>query len=202
VRQALAATLILTALAAPAIAAQGSDPDWPCVQRKVPNLLPTQFWTGPALLSGGAADPAIADLAHDIAQRRLPLPEAQDKIRTFARSLAPTERAAQLTRLFAALFEQMNGERSRMLAGIARYARNQTGLAAAIRKESADIDALRAKASADASEIDRRSEALAVETRQFEERIQALTYVCEVPVLIEQRLYALTKTISEALKSP
>ena len=44
-----------------------------------------------------------------------------------------------------------------------------------------------------------RTERLTWETRIFEERVQSLTYVCEVPTLIEQRLYALAKTISEVM---
>jgi hypothetical protein len=38
-------------------------------------------------------------------------------------------------------------------------------------------------------------------TRIFQERAQSLTFVCEVPTLIEQRLYALARTIAEALNA-
>ena len=44
-----------------------------------------------------------------------------------------------------------------------------------------------------------RTDRLTWETRIFEERVQSLTYVCEVPTLIEQRLYALAKTVAEVL---
>jgi hypothetical protein len=184
-------------------AMQGSDPEWPCMQRKVPNLLPTQFWIGPLPVNEGglAIDASIADLARDISQRRVPLADAQEKVRVFAAGLPRTDRAKKLEQLFSALFRQMNGERAHMMSGIARYARNQTGMAASVRKESAEIDVLRANSGADAAEVDRRSEALAVKTREFEERVQALTYVCEVPTLIEQRLYALSKTIMETVKA-
>jgi hypothetical protein len=30
--------------------------------------------------------------------------------------------------------------------------------------------------------------------------VQSLTYVCEVPTLIEQRLYALAKAVAEVMK--
>ena len=37
------------------------------------------------------------------------------------------------------------------------------------------------------------------DTRVFEDRRRALTYVCEAPVLIEQRLGALARTIAAAM---
>ena len=46
--------VILSALAATAGHAAGPvDPDWPCVQRKVTNLSPGQFWNGPDLAQAG-----------------------------------------------------------------------------------------------------------------------------------------------------
>ena len=48
-------------------------------------------------------------------------------------------------------------------------------------------------------DVDAHDQRLTWETRIFEERVQSLTYVCEVPTLIEQRLFALAKTIAEVL---
>jgi hypothetical protein len=39
------------------------------------------------------------------------------------------------------------------------------------------------------------------DTRIFEERRKTIRYACEVPVLIEQRLFALARTIQESLES-
>ena len=93
----------------------------------------------------------------------------------------------------------MNAERSQIISGIGRYARNQTELAARLRKEASELDALRAKPEADVKDVDAQTQRLTWETRIFEERVQSLTYVCEVPTLIEQRLFALAKTIAEVL---
>ena len=72
-------TLALALLAGPAFGAAGTDPDWPCIQRKQPHLSMGQVWTGPipddetlAL----ARDPDIARLAERLEQRRLPIEEA------------------------------------------------------------------------------------------------------------------------------
>jgi hypothetical protein len=92
----------------------------------------------------------------------------------------------------------MDGERSHVIAGIARYAHRQREIAAGLRREASAVDTLRSKPDADANEIAIRTEQLTFQTRIFQERVQSLGYVCEVPTLIEQRLYALVKTLAEA----
>ena len=101
--------------------------------------------------------------------------------------------------LVQGLFDYMNHERSEVISGIARYARSQLELAARLRKEASEVDAMRAKPDADANEIALRTDRLVWETRIFDERVQSLTFVCEVPTLVEQRLYALAKTAAEML---
>ena len=100
--------------------------------------------------------------------------------------------------LVQGLFDHMNAERSQVISGIGRYARKQLELAERLRGEVSQVDALRAKPDA-AGELALRVDRLTLESRIFEERVQSLTYVCEVPTLIEQRLYALVKTISDVL---
>ena len=43
-----------------ALAAAGEDPDWPCVQRLVPEIAPAVIWAGPPLdsVDGARASPA------------------------------------------------------------------------------------------------------------------------------------------------
>jgi hypothetical protein len=193
----------LAASVAAAAAATGQDPDWPCVQRKVPDLSLAQIWTGPELPAASgdwAKDKNLASLVAELSARRVPLEEAQDRLRDFAGSLPPGQVETGMLTLVRGLFDHMNAERSQVMSGIARYAGKQRALAAELRKEASELDALRARADADAGEIDRRTERLTWDTRIFDERVQSLTYVCEVPTLIEQRLYALARTIAEIVK--
>ena len=203
IRGSLLAALLFTA-ASPAIATMNTDPDWPCIQRKVPELSLGQIWNGPVLpksASDWSKDRDIPLLVKELAARRVPLAEAEDRIRAVAAVLPANEKEARMTMLVQGLFDHMNAERSQVISGIARYARNQLELAARLRKEASDLDALRAKPDADAYEIEVRTDRLTWETRIFDERVQSLTYVCEVPTLIEQRLYALAKTILAVLSS-
>nr|CAD6596662.1 heat-inducible transcriptional repressor HrcA [Rhizobium sp. TCK] len=192
------------ALVGPALAAQGDDPEWPCIQRKVPELSLAQIWTGPELppsASEWADDADVSDLVAEVAARRVPLADAEQMIRDFATRLTPEERQMRLAKLVRGLFVHMNRERSQVISGIGRYAHKQRDLADALRKEASAVDALRAKADADPNEVAVRNDRLVFQTRIFQERVQSLTFVCEVPTLIEQRLYALVKTISQTLEN-
>ena len=105
-----------------------------------------------------------------------------------------------MTMLVQGLFDHMNAERSHVMSGIARYAHKQLEIAAQLRKEG-----LRTRCAARQArcrrqrQVAQRTDQLTWETRIFEERVQSLTYVCEVPTLIEQRLYQLNKTVAETL---
>lgn len=198
----LAVTLPLL-LAGPALAATASDADWPCVQRKVPELSVVAIWTGPPVEEAArtwADDPAVAALVERIASRRVPVEEAEQAIADFAASLPAEERQAKLTAAFAGLFERLNRERMDVMAGIERYGRRQKALASQIREETRELDELRNAGGADPTLVAERQDKLVWDTRIFNERRASLTYVCEVPVLIEQRLFQLTRAILEALE--
>lgn len=200
----LARGLLVVAMLAPGTnaGAATSDPDWPCVQRKVPQLSLGQVWNGPDLPPSAkdwSDDASVSALVEDVAARRLPLGDAQKKIRDFAESLPAEQLATKMAMLMQGLFDHMDAERSHVIAGISRYAHRQLEMAADLRKQASDVDALRAKPDADPDEVERRTDQLNFATRIFTERAQSLTYVCDVPTIIEQRLYQLAKTVSETL---
>lgn len=183
-------------------AAQSTDPDWPCVQRKVPELSLGQIWNGPELpatASDWSKDNDVEALVQELAQRRIPVADAQQSIRDFARGLKPEDAGSRLTMLAQGLFDHMNAERSQVISGIGRYARGQADIAARLRKEASALGDLQAKPDTDIAKVQEMTDRLNWETRIFEERVQSLTFVCEVPTLIEQRLYALAKTVAEVL---
>lgn len=185
-----------------ALAAQGDDPEWPCIQRKVPELSLGQIWSGgelPAAAAEWQKDAVVSLLVTELSARRLPLPEAEQRIREFAEGLSNEERSKRMTMLVQGLFDHMNRERSHVISGIGRYAARQRDLAAQLRQEASAVDALRENPGADANQVALRNDRLVFETRIFQERVQSLTFVCEVPTLIEQRLYALAKTVAETL---
>ena len=193
---------LLVSLATAATGAANQDPDWPCIQSKVPQLSLGQIWNGPELPMSArdwSKDKDVSALVKELAARRLPIADAQKEIRAFSASLPADQTEHGMAMLVQGLFDHMNAERSEVISGIARYARKQLELASRLRKEASEVDALRTNPNANANEVAARSDRLTWETRVFEERVQSLTYICEVPTLIEQRLYALVKSISDVL---
>ncbi|RVA05190.1 hypothetical protein EN932_30130 [Mesorhizobium sp. M7A.F.Ca.US.002.01.1.1] len=194
--------LVTTLASMEGAAAANTDPDWPCMQRKVPQLSLGQIWNGPELPATAkdwAKDPGVSALVDAVAARRTPIAQAQKEIKDFATSLPPEQVATKMTMLVQGMFDHMDAERSLVISGISRYAHKQLEMAAQLRKEASEVDALRAKADADPDEVERRTDQLNFATRIFNERVQSLTYVCDVPTIIEQRLYQLSKTVSETL---
>lgn len=178
-----------------AVAATGGD--WPCVQRKVARLSVGQMWSGPEAAGDWKADPEIRDLALALASRRLPLEEAGPMVDAFAEKSGEA-RATKLPLLFAGVFEVIDRDRATVVAGIERYSKRQQALAARIGEESLKIAELKRAGDTSNAVLDKiedQEAALTWDTRIYEEREQSLTYVCEVPVLYEQRAFAIAKLI-------
>ncbi len=177
-----------------------ANPDWPCIQRKVPVISAGMVWAGPEVRENGKAwklSARIAAIARTISARRLPVEEAKAEIDRFAASLGE-DNDAQLTLLFSGVLQTVNTERTEIVAGIERYARRQAALADKIKAATAELNALRAKqdrSEAEQAGIEEVEERLLWDTRIFDERQQSLSYVCESPVLLEQRLFALSRHI-------
>ena len=193
--------LALLVACGPALAQPKPDPDWPCVQRKVPTITIGAVWSGPDPAAAGewGRDFQAAALAQRLASRRTPIAETDALVDAFAAE-AGAERSQRLTRVFAGVHEIINGERAKLMAGIERYARGQRQLAERIREEaervSAVRDAVEVKAPKEQEELEQR---FAWDRRIFEERNQALEYVCETPVLLEQRLFEISRKIQGRL---
>ena len=181
-----------------ALAATGENPDWPCIQRLVPEIAPAVVWAGPPLDPvDGPPSPAIDRLAEELAARRVPLTEAEAQVEAFAETLAAEQKDAQLTRLFARTLAIINQDRTSIIQGIKKYARGERALAASITEKNERLSEL------PADRILER-EALIAERdwdiRIYDDRRSALPYLCEQPVLLEQRAFALGRAIAGQLE--
>ncbi|MCG7393808.1 hypothetical protein MHY87_12910 [Microvirga sp. ACRRW] len=178
--------------------ALSADEDWPCVQRRVAELSMGQMWAGPPVDAAASAwrdDPSLASLARTLASRRTTLDDASAAIERFSKDAGP-DKEAKLTLLFAGVFELINTERRRLINGIERYARKQKTLADQI-SETSRILTHESKPAPERATLEHR---LQWDTRIYDDRNQALQYVCESPVLLEQQVYALAQEISRHLE--
>lgn len=183
-------------------AADPRAPDWPCPQIKVPALSLAAVWSGPPIDDVGEGwrdDPAVADLVARLAARRTPIDEARQTIAVFVAGDS-AERSRRGRLLFAGLFATLDRQRSEIMADIERYTRRQRAFADGIRADADRLRALQAAAQPDQAAIDELTERVAWGTRMFDERRKTIGFVCEVPVTIERRVFALGRAIVEALE--
>ena len=187
--------LILVMLAAVPARAATPTPDWPCVQPRQSHLSLGQVWTGPPPPEGAAETPEIDALAERVVQRRMPIEEATAAIDAFAQG----KDAETLALLMQAIFHRIDMQRTAILGGISRYGHRQVALAARVEARRARMAELEAADPPDFDAIDAEEEALDWDMRVFSDRQQSLTYVCETPVILEQRLFALGRALAAHL---
>ena len=177
-------------------------PDWPCVQPKVPELSAATMWNGPSIADVGDTwqdDAKVKDLVERIAGRRTPLDVAQKAISEFIVG-TPAEKQQKAKQVFAGLFDTLSAERNQVMDGLERTSRNELDLAAKIKSDVADLRGLEDKPDADQTQVKNLGNEVEWSTRIFEDRRKTIRYVCEVPATIEQRLFALARTIQQTLK--
>jgi hypothetical protein len=191
----------VSALAAPRVhAADPANPDWPCVQRKVVTLTSAQMWDGPPVddLRQWRDNEEIRKLVTVLASRRVPLEEAAGAIARFAETQPPGERDDALKLLFAGLLDVINNDRAVVMSGIERFQQRQRGRAAEIERQGAVLRQLKERAASDEAaraELASTQDRYNWDVRVFSERQQSLPLACEVPVLLEQRLFELGREI-------
>jgi hypothetical protein len=199
---ALAAVLAMAAATSQGRAA-AADPDWPCIQVRNPEISATAIWGGPELKGEAldwTSDYKIANVVRSIASRRTPIEQAEKTIDAFAAGEGPKD--LRLTRLFVGMLEVVNQERQRVMSGIVRYSRKQHALADRIEKVGDQINALKAGKPVEGvtqADLQKLEDELVWDRRVFDERNQALQYVCESPVNLEQRAFDLARMIQEKM---
>jgi hypothetical protein len=195
------AGLFLGAFSAPGLAAADPEhPDWPCVQKRVENLSVAAIWDGPPIDEHKEwyRDKAIADLVPKLAARRVPLEKAIAAIAKFGKDLPPQERDVQLTKLFAGLFNTVNTQRRAIITGIEKFQRAQKARAEELEKQGVNIAELKGNIVVDdtgATPLTPEEEKAYWAGRIFQERQANIPIACELPPIIEERLFELSRTI-------
>ncbi|MCK1512337.1 hypothetical protein IVB22_07060 [Bradyrhizobium sp. 190] len=200
-RTAIVACLAVMATIRFCHAADPRYPDWPCTQAKVPEISLAAVWAGPPLddISGKWKDDAkVSALVAKLAARRTPLEEAQKAITEYLNGAADKTGSGKL--LFSGLFDSLNAQRSQVLNGLERVTRKQRAAAEKIRDDTLALQALHGASPPDQAKIDELGNQLVWQTRIFEDRRNVIKFVCEVPTAIDQRLFALGRTIQQEIE--
>jgi hypothetical protein len=195
---ALAASLVQ-----PALALDPRYPDWPCQQLKVPGISIAGVWAGPSIEGidkTEPTDPRLPELVSRLAARRTPMEEARKLVAEFIVGTSD-EKQQKAKSLFAALYSRLNGQRDEVMNGIERFSRKQKGMAEQIRDATRQMRELQDRPNVDQAQSDELANRLSWQTRIFEDRLKSTSYVCDVPVLIEKRLFDLGAAIQNVLNA-
>ncbi|MEO0760375.1 MAG: hypothetical protein AAFZ09_00960 [Pseudomonadota bacterium] len=197
--------MAFTAAMAGSAPAQPVDPDWPCIQRKVVHLSWGQMWTGPALPESNRAwrdDAELTDLVARLAPRRTTIEEAGALVEALGPAGERT-RDERLVALFAGVFDRIDAERARIVRGIVTLAQRERARSERIELMRGEVATLAAAAKPDdfdaLDRIEELEDEIGWETRIYDDRRRSLTFVCESPVLLEKRAFALARVIQGAL---
>jgi hypothetical protein len=178
-------------------AAKSGASDWPCIQPLVPRISLAQVWAGPIPDETKLRDAHDVDkLALQIAARRLPIDEADKLIDAFAKQQKRDIVNEKLAVLFGRTLQIINSDRASIIAGLERYTEGQRALSERIRKNRAKLENEKPAG----EEGIALAEAVEWDTRVFTERQHALSYLCEQPVVLEHRAFALGKAIGDRLE--
>ena len=178
-------------------------PDWPCQQLKVPGIAIASVWNGPSIEIGDGTkptDPKQAELVSRLAARRTPIEDARKLIADYIVGTS-AEKQEKAKTLFAALYSTLNSQRDEIMNGIERFSRKQKAAADDIREAAQKLREMQDKPNADPAQNEELASRLAWQTRIFEDRRKSTSYVCDVPVLIEKRLFDLSGAIQSDMNA-
>ena len=178
-------------------------PDWPCQQLKVPGIAIASVWNGPSIEIGDGTkptDPKQAELVSRLAARRTPIEDARKLIDDYIVGTS-AEKQEKAKTLFVALYSTLNSQRDEIMNGIERFSRKQKAAADDIREAAQKLREMQDKPNADPAQNEELASRLAWQTRIFEDRRKSTSYVCDVPVLIEKRLFDLSGAIQSDMNA-
>ena len=202
-RIAIGALLATMASADVCLAADPRYPDWPCAQAKVPEISLAAVWAGPPLddiKDKWKDDAKVSALVSKLAARKLAArrsPEGDHGISDRCRGRQGHARASCCS---PACSIRLNAQRSSVMNGLERVMRKQREAADKIRADTLALQALQDAPPPDQAKVDELGNQLVWETRIFEDRRRVVKFVCEVPTAIDQRLFALGRTIQQEME--
>jgi hypothetical protein len=193
--------LLSCAMAGPSAAAPSGD--WPCIQPRVESLSVATFWAGPPIEDAAKAwreKPDVASLVNSVVSRRTEVEAAEKQIAEFAGNHKGDKGA--MTLVFAGAFTELNTLRTQIVRGIERFSRNMRQLSDDLNKARAELNSLTAaaeKTEQQRTRIQELQNRIQWETRLHNERQSTLRYVCETPVLLEQRIFAIARAVQNEM---
>ncbi len=178
------------------------NPDWPCAQILVPEIPAAVVWAGPSIegmQKTWEQDTEVASLVRRLTSRDYVIDNADGEIGEFAAKQPANEREHKLTLLFAGIHQTLNEARSKKLDGIILYSQGQAQRADRLSRDLDEMVRLQDNEDPSPAAQERLAmmqKEMELKQRMFDEREMSIQHLCTRPVVIEQKLGALARTIA------
>lgn len=172
--------------------AQLKDPEWPCVQVLVPEIVAAVVWPqviDESLAGAWKQDKSLTDIVHRLSDMDDWGDSERQLIADFVESVSESSREMILNKLADGIIEQTNQRRAQYIDGIKRYTRQQISISKQIEATLNQLAELERQPQAqDESRLAEIEETLNWHQRIYDQREQAIISLCEMPVELEEKL--------------
>ena len=183
---------------AAAKAESDDERDWPCDQKFVAEMSPATIWTGPGLdaaMKSWHQNDSLRELVTYVTDETTDETDGVKAIDEFAKKLTGDKNKV-LTELFAALFETMSNKRTSYQDGIKKYFRRQEEVGKRVNKFQTELRELqKTRPKSDDPKLEDLKKQIAWNNRVYDDGQALVPYVCEIPVLLEQKLGTYARAI-------
>ncbi len=183
--------------------AQQSDPEWPCVQVLIPEIVAGVVWPemiDPALIGSWKNDPSQVAIVKNLSDIEGFTDKESNLIAEFVESAAQNSSTQTLNQVADGILALSNQRRLRYIKGIKRYTRQQISIAHQIETSLNQLADLEDQSdSANDSQIGEIKETLEWHKRVYDQRERAIQSLCDRPVLAAENLSAVLRELAQYL---
>lgn len=176
--------------------AQTADPDWPCIQVLVPEVVLAVHWPVPldeSVVNTWRDNPDIRALAEKLGDIEFFGEPEQKLIDDFAEQTDLNANPQALNQLADGIVSVANRVRSQFISGIKRYTRQQISIAAQIEES---LNLLSGENDLDEKAKTELTETMEWHQRVYDQRESAVSSLCERPVELEEKLSSVLRHLS------
>ena len=196
-------SLISLFLVSATVNAQAIDPEWPCVQVLVPEIVAAVFWPqviDESLIGAWKEDESLTAMVKKLSDLDEFTESERQLIADFAESVPEDSRADTLDMLADGIITLSNRRRTQYIEGIKRYTRQQISIAEQIVSTLNQLVELEAQPAPESvirqAEIE---ETLHWHQRVYDQREHAIRSLCERPVELEEELSEVLRELAQYL---
>jgi len=195
--------LISLFLVSTTVNAQAIDPEWPCVQVLVPEIVSAVFWPeviDESLIGAWKEDESLTAMVEKLSDLDEFTESERQLIAVFVESVPQDSLADTLNMLADGIITLSNRRRTQYIGGIKRYTRQQISIAEQIESTLNQLAELEAQSAPESvtrqAEIE---ETLHWHQRVYDQREHAIRSLCERPVELEEKLSEVLRELTQYL---